>query len=153
LLTLNVGGQGAVLHTINPRLHPDLLAYVINHAEDKVLFVDLTFYKGASALMPKLPSLKALVVMTDKANMPEGVASNVLCYEDMIASESQEYAWPKLDENIAAALCYTSGTTGNPKVSPYPTPVGLAIFILTVFALSGRAFCTAIDRQSSTQCQ
>lgn len=81
-----------------------------------MLFVDLTFYKGASALLPKLPSLKALVVMTDRANMPGGVTSNVLCYEDMIAGESQEYAWPKLDENIAAALCYTSGTTGNPKV-------------------------------------
>ena len=110
-----ISGSGAVLHTINPRLSPEQLGYVINHAEDKVVCVDLTFAKAIAAVLPKLPSVKAVVVLCDKANMPEFDAPNILCYEELIADEKASYAWPSLDERQACSLCYTSGTTGAPK--------------------------------------
>ncbi|MEW5687399.1 MAG: long-chain-fatty-acid--CoA ligase [Pseudomonadota bacterium] len=106
-----VTGIGAVLHTINPRLHYDQIAWVANHAEDSVLFFDITFVEQVSALAPRMGSVKTLVAMTDAAHAPPGV----LVYEDLIAAQAPGFEWPQLDEKSASGLCYTSGTTGNPK--------------------------------------
>jgi len=104
-----VSGSGAVLHTINPRLHPDQIAYIVNHAQDQLLFFDLTFLPLIEAIAPRCPAVKAFVLMTDRAHMPaaSGVA-NLLCYEDLLDGASADYAWPTFDERTAAALCYTS---------------------------------------------
>jgi 3-(methylthio)propionyl---CoA ligase len=110
-----VSGMGAITHTINPRLFPEQIAYIINHAEDGYLFFDLTFVPLVEALAAKLPSVKAFVLMTDRAHMPQAKIPNLLCYEDLIEAEAPDYAWPLLDENTPSSLCYTSGTTGNPK--------------------------------------
>ena len=110
-----ISGSGAVLHTINPRLAPEQLGYVINHAEDKVLCVDLTFAAPLVSLLSKLPSIKAIIVMCDKAKMPKFDKPNVLCYEDLIDNSKEAFDWPSLDERQACSLCYTSGTTGAPK--------------------------------------
>ncbi|MGM0564273.1 MAG: long-chain-fatty-acid--CoA ligase [Pseudomonadota bacterium] len=113
-LYFGVSGMGAVLHTINPRLFPEQIAYIVGHAEDRYLFVDLTFMPLVEALKDKLPSLEGVVVMTDREHMPESELE-LLCYEELIADCSEDFDWPQLDENAGAALCYTSGTTGNPK--------------------------------------
>ncbi len=111
-----VSGSGAVLHTINPRLHPEQIAYIVNHAQDRILCFDLTFLALVEAIAPHCPAVKAFVLMTDRAHMPDGAAvPNLLCYEDLLDCASDDYAWPAFDEDAAAALCYTSGTTGNPK--------------------------------------
>jgi acyl-CoA synthetase (AMP-forming)/AMP-acid ligase II len=110
-----VSGMGAVCHTINPRLFHDQIRYIVNHAEDKILCLDLTFVPLVEKLAADLPKVRHYVVMTDRAHMPETSLPNVLCYEDVIGAESGDYAWPELDENTASSLCYTSGTTGNPK--------------------------------------
>jgi fatty-acyl-CoA synthase len=115
-----VSGSGAVLHTINPRLHPEQIAYIVNHAEDQYLFFDLTFLPLVAAIAPHCPTVKAFVLMSDRAHMPaEAPVPNLLCYEELIEAASDDYAWPVFDENAAAALCYTSGTTGNPKGALY----------------------------------
>ena len=109
-------GSGAVLHTLNPRLHPDQLSYIADHAEDKVLFFDLTFLPLVEAVAGRLKTVKRFVAMTDRAHMP--AASKIpelLCYEELVEAESDRFAWPELDEAQASSLCYTSGTTGNPK--------------------------------------
>jgi len=106
---------GAVYHTINPRLHPDQLIYIVNHAENRYLFVDLTFVPLVEALIDHLPTLEGVVIMTDRAHMPETKLANVLCYEELFEGQPTEIEWPVFDENQAAGLCYTSGTTGNPK--------------------------------------
>jgi len=106
-----VTGIGAVLHTINPRLHDDQIVWVARHAEDSVLFFDITFAEQVAALAPRIPSVRTLVAMTDRAHAPDGA----LVYEDLIASETPEFEWPAIDERQASGLCYTSGTTGNPK--------------------------------------
>jgi fatty-acyl-CoA synthase len=112
-----VAGSGAVIHTINPRLFPDQIAYIANHAEDKVLFFDLTFAPLVEKLAPQLKSVKHFVCMTDQAHMPKG--GDWLCYEDLIEQETPDFVWPGFDEKTAACLCYTSGTTGNPKGALY----------------------------------
>ena len=109
-----VPGMGAVLNTVNPRLYAEQIEYVINHAEDKVLFFDITFAEVIRQLKPKLKFTRTLVVMTDRAHKPAGL-DDCLCYEDLIAAENDDYQWPQFDENRASSLCYTSGTTGNPK--------------------------------------
>jgi 3-(methylthio)propionyl---CoA ligase len=115
-----VSGSGAVLHTINPRLHPDQIAYIVNHADDQLLFFDLTFLPLIEAIAPACPTVKAFVLMSDRAHMPaSGRLANLLCYEDLVDAASGDYAWPELDEHAAASLCYTSGTTGNPKGALY----------------------------------
>jgi len=106
---------GYVLHTINPRLFAEQLAYIINHAEDRVLCFDVTFLPLVEALADKLTSVEAFVVLTAQQNMPESKLSPLLCYETLLQEESEHYSWPQLDENAASVLCYTSGTTGNPK--------------------------------------
>ncbi len=115
-----VSGSGAVLHTVNPRLHPEQIAYIANHAEDQYLFFDLTFLPLIEAVAAHCKTVKAFVLMADRDRMPqETKIANLLCYEDLIASNSDDYEWPLFDENSAASLCYTSGTTGNPKGALY----------------------------------
>ena len=110
-----VAGSGAVIHTINPRLFPEQVIYIANHAEDKVLFVDLTFVPLVEKVAASLQSVKHIVVMTDRAHMPNTALPNVLCYEDLVEAEDDKFEWPTFDEKTASCLCYTSGTTGNPK--------------------------------------
>ena len=114
-----ISGIGAVCHTINPRLFAEQLAYIVNHAQDQVLLVDLTFVPLAEKMAASWPSVRHYVVMTDRAHMQATSLPNVLCYEDIVAAETPELEWPVFDENTAAALCYTSGTTGNPKGALY----------------------------------
>ncbi|MDE2369302.1 MAG: fatty-acid--CoA ligase [Burkholderiales bacterium] len=111
-----VSGSGAVLHTINPRLHPEQVAWIADHAEDRILFFDLTFLPLVEAVAARTKSIRAYVAMTDRAHMPEtSKVPDLLCYEDLIAGASERYTWPVFDENAPSSLCYTSGTTGNPK--------------------------------------
>ncbi len=110
-----VSGMGAVCHTINPRLFPEQIVYIVNHAEDKYIFVDLTFVPLIEKLVGQLPGVKGFVIMTDEAHMPETTLPNVICYETLMASADDDYQWPVFDERTASSLCYTSGTTGNPK--------------------------------------
>ena len=110
-----VSGMGAVIHTINPRLFPDQITYIVNHAEDRYCFFDLTFTPLIERLAPECKSVKGWVAMTDRAHMPSVAIPNLLCYEELLDAENDDFDWPEFDENTAAALCYTSGTTGNPK--------------------------------------
>src|SRR5574340_1805050 len=114
-----VAGSGAVVHTINPRLFHDQIVYIANHAEDKVVLFDLTFAPLVEKIAPQLKTVRHFVAMTDRAHMPKERIPNLLCYEELLAAESAEYDWPSFDERTAACLCYTSGTTGNPKGSLY----------------------------------
>jgi fatty-acyl-CoA synthase len=115
-LYYGISGVEAVMHTINPRLHADQIAYIVDHAEDQYLFFDLTFLPLVRAIAGRCRTVKAFVAMTDRAHMPQdcGIAS-LLCYEDLIEAGASTYAWPNFDEDTACTLCYTSGTTGNPK--------------------------------------
>jgi fatty-acyl-CoA synthase len=114
-----VSGMGAVCHTINPRLFHDQLHYIVNHAEDRIVFLDVTFLPLVEGLAADLQPVRHYVVMTDRAHMPRTSLAGVLCYEELLTAEDADYAWPELDENAASSLCYTSGTTGNPKGSLY----------------------------------
>jgi len=115
-----VSGSGAVLHTLNPRLHPDQVVWIADHAEDQVLFFDLTFLPLIEAVASRIKTIKAFVAMTDRAHMPaSSKVPNLLCYEELIDANSPEFEWPTFDENSASSLCYTSGTTGNPKGALY----------------------------------
>ena len=107
-------GMGAVCHTINPRLFPEQIGYIVNHAEDACLFFDLTFLPLVEKLAPHCPGVKAWIAMTDRAHMPPS-SLDLLCYEDLVNAHSDDFDWPELDELSASSLCYTSGTTGNPK--------------------------------------
>ena len=107
--------SGAVCHTINPRLFPEQVDYIVNHAQDKLVFVDPAFLPLLEGLQDKLTSVEKYVVLTDAGNMPETNLRDAQDYESFIAGQSADYDWPELDENAASALCYTSGTTGNPK--------------------------------------
>jgi fatty-acyl-CoA synthase len=115
-----VSGSGMVMHTCNPRLQAQQLIYIINHAEDAVMLFDATFAPLVKGIAAHCPKVKAWVCLSDAANMAavEGV-SNVLCYEELIAPHSEQFDWPQFDERTGAALCYTSGTTGNPKGALY----------------------------------
>jgi len=111
-----VSGSGSVLHTINPRLHPEQIAWIANHAEDSYLFFDLTFLPIVEAIAAHCRTIKGYVAMIDRAKMPaQSKVPNLICYEDLIDSHSDRYDWPEFDENLASSMCYTSGTTGNPK--------------------------------------
>jgi acyl-CoA synthetase (AMP-forming)/AMP-acid ligase II len=113
-------GSELICHTINPRLFPQQVAWIVNDAEDKVLFVDLNILPLIEKLAPSLPSVKAVVVMVAREHMPaETAIPNLLCYEELVEAEDGHYTWPQFDENTAASLCYTSGTTGNPKGALY----------------------------------
>jgi fatty-acyl-CoA synthase len=110
-----VSGMGAIVHTINPRLFGEQLAYIVNHAEDALVFFDLTFVPLVEKLAPACPGVRAWVAMTDRAHMPASAPPAWLCYEELLDAESDDYTWPEFDENTASGLCYTSGTTGPPK--------------------------------------
>jgi len=110
-----VSGSGYVCHTINPRLFAEQLVFIINHAEDRYIFVDVMFVPLLEALADKIPGVEGFIVLTDEAHMPQTTLPNVHCYETLVAGESDRFAWPQFDERTASALCYTSGTTGNPK--------------------------------------
>ena len=115
-----VSGSGLIVHTCNPRLHLDQLIYIVNHAEDEVLFFDTSFAPLIMGIAGHCPRVRAWICMADAENMPplDGVA-NVFCYETLIESQSDEFQWPEFDEHAGAAICYTSGTTGNPKGALY----------------------------------
>jgi fatty-acyl-CoA synthase len=108
-------GMGAVCHTLNPRLFAEQLCYIINHAEDRIIFTDLTFVGVLAENRAKMTSVKHIVVMTDREGMKGVDLPGALCFEDLVDSGSPDFEWGGFDENTAAALCYTSGTTGNPK--------------------------------------
>jgi fatty-acyl-CoA synthase len=110
-----VSGAGFVCHTINPRLFPEQLVFIINHAEDRWIMTDLMFVPLLESLADKIGNVEGYIIMTDAAHMPKTTLRNVVCYETLLAAESGDYTWPTFDERSASALCYTSGTTGNPK--------------------------------------
>ncbi|MDM0044529.1 3-(methylthio)propionyl-CoA ligase [Variovorax dokdonensis] len=115
-----VSGSGAVLHTLNPRLHPDQVTWIADHAEDQVLFFDLSFLPLIEAVAARVKTIRAFVVMTDREHMPKASkVPGLLCYEDLIDAHSSQFQWPVFDERAASSLCYTSGTTGNPKGALY----------------------------------
>jgi len=114
-----VSGIGAVTHTLNPRLHASQMAYIMNHAEDAYVFVDLNLVGLIEGIESELTKLRGVVIMTDRAHMPETTLANPICYEDLIDGNSDDLDWPVFDENTASSLCYTSGTTGNPKGALY----------------------------------
>jgi 3-(methylthio)propionyl---CoA ligase len=107
--------SGRVLHTVNPRLFIEQLVYIINHAEDGYVFFDPDFTPLVEQLAPQLPQVRGWIALCDKKDMPAVKVGNLLCYETLLAEASADYAWPQFDENTACTLCYTSGTTGNPK--------------------------------------
>lgn len=113
-----ISGIGGVCHTINPRLSAEQMTYITHHAQDRVMFVDITFVPIIEGLADQFPADMRYVVMTDRAHMPESKL-DLLCYEDLIADEPETFDWPQLSEDTAAGLCYTSGTTGNPKGALY----------------------------------
>ena len=113
-----VAGSGLVMHTVNPRLFPEQIAWIIDDAGAETLFVDLTFVPLAEKLAPLCRKLRRIVVMTDRAHMPASLP-DALCYEELLAAQDERFEWPVLDENTACGLCYTSGTTGNPKGAVY----------------------------------
>ena len=119
-LYFGVSGSGRVLHTLNPRLHPDQIAWIVNHAEDQILCFDLTFLPLIKAFHASCPGVKHWVALCDPDLLPADTGIPNLCsYEELLASESDQYVWPNLDENTASSMCYTSGTTGHPKAALY----------------------------------
>ena len=113
-----IAGMGAVTHTVNPRLFPEQIEYIVNHAENQFIFCDTSFADLVAGLMPKLKTVKGVIFMCDRASMPAALP-NALCFEELVAGQDSDFEWPVFDENSAAALCYTSGTTGNPKGALY----------------------------------
>ena len=119
-LYYGVSGSGRVLHTVNPRLHPDQIAWIANHAEDQVLCFDMNFLPLVQAVHSKCPTIKKYIALCDEALLPKDSGiPNLVSYESWIGAESGEYQWPSFDENSASSMCYTSGTTGNPKAALY----------------------------------
>jgi len=114
-----VSGSGMVMHTCNPRLQAQQLIYIINHAEDAVMLFDSTFAPLIKGIAPYCPKVKSWICLSDAANMPTIEGVSTVCYEDLIAPHSEQFEWPEFDERTGAALCYTSGTTGNPKGALY----------------------------------
>ncbi|MBL8519776.1 MAG: long-chain-fatty-acid--CoA ligase [Betaproteobacteria bacterium] len=137
-LYFGVSGMGAVIHTVNPRLFPEQITYIVNHAEDQLLFFDLTFAPLVAKLAPLLKSVRGFVAMTDRAHCPEIPGLTVWCYEDLLSAETDDFDWPLLDEQSPSSLCYTSGTTGNPKGVLYAHRTTL---LHTYAAMSADAFC------------
>ncbi|MGJ4910975.1 fatty-acid--CoA ligase [Bradyrhizobium sp. HKCCYLS2033] len=108
-------GIGAICHTVNPRLFPEQIGWIINHAQDRIVITDLTFVPILEKLADKLPSVERYIVLTDAAHMPQTTLKNAVAYESWIGEADGDFAWGTFDENTAAAMCYTSGTTGDPK--------------------------------------
>ena len=110
-----ITGLGAVYHTVNPRLFDDQIVYIVNHAEDRLILLDLTFVPLVERLAPRLSSIERYVILTDGARLPETSLPNAIAYEDWLSEADEDFAWASFEENTAAGLCYTSGTTGEPK--------------------------------------
>jgi fatty-acyl-CoA synthase len=110
-----ITGIGAVYHTLNPRLFPQQLVWIMNDAEDSLLFVDLTFLPLIEKIAPQVPTLRKIILLTDRAHMPATALANVACYEEWLAESDGDFTWLDFDERTAAGMCYTSGTTGDPK--------------------------------------
>jgi len=108
-------GIGAIYHTVNPRLFPDQVIWIINHAEDRVMMTDLTFVPFLEKIADRLPTIERYILLTDAAHMPKTTLKNAVAYEDWIAEGDGDFKWASFDENTAAGMCYTSGTTGHPK--------------------------------------
>src|SRR5579871_4959220 len=108
-------GIGAICHTVNPRLFPEQIAWIVNHAQDRIVINDITFVPLLEQIADKMPSVERFIVLTDKAHMPQTTLKNAVNYEDWIAEADGKIKWKEFDENTAAAMCYTSGTTGDPK--------------------------------------
>ena len=108
-------GIGAIYHTVNPRLFPEQIVWIVNHAEDRVMMTDLTFVPLLEKLADKLPTIERYVIFTDAAHMPQTTLKNAVPYEEWITEADGDFSWKSFDENTAAGMCYTSGTTGNPK--------------------------------------
>lgn len=115
-----ISGIGAICHTINPRLFPEQMTYIVNHAQDTMLFLDTTFVPLVQKLKPTFSPIRTYIALTDRAHMPDDeTIPGLLCYEDLLAAQAPSIVWPEFDENSACALCYTSGTTGDPKGALY----------------------------------
>ena len=114
-----IAGIGAIYHTLNPRLFPDQIAWIANHAEDRALFFDISFADIVAKIAPALKKVELYVALTDRAHLPDAKIPNLIAYEDFIAGSSGAFAWRNFDEHTACGLCYTSGTTGNPKGALY----------------------------------
>ncbi|MHB0774078.1 long-chain-fatty-acid--CoA ligase [Halomonas sp. WWR20] len=138
-LYYGVSGVGAICHTLNPRLHPEQLAYIVNHAQDRYLFVDLTFVPLLEKVHEHFQGVKGYVIMTDREHMPDTSLPNAHCYETLLEEQPTHYDWPEFDERQASSLCYTSGTTGNPKGVLY-SHRSTVLHSLSVLALPGVDF-------------
>jgi 3-(methylthio)propionyl---CoA ligase len=139
-----VSGSGMVCHTINPRLFPEQIAYIINHAGDRVLFIDPCFIDLLESIADRLEQVMAIVVMTDVAHMPTSSKFPTLaCYEELLELQPAHFEWPELEENTAAGMCYTSGTTGEPKGVLYSHRStvlhAMAVCLPDVFGLDARS--------------
>ena len=110
-----ISGMGAICHTLNFRLHPEQAVYIINHADDKIIFCEVPFIPIMEGLKDQLPCVEKYIILCDEADMPETGLKNAISYEEYISSGDEDYVWPALDDDAACGLCYTSGTTGNPK--------------------------------------
>ena len=114
-LYYGISGMGAVMHTINFRLHPEQVVYIINHAENRIIFTETVFAPLLEAVQDKCPTVEQYVLLCSKEEMPESNLKNAVSYEEFIEKGDENYEWPLLDEDAPCGLCYTSGTTGNPK--------------------------------------
>ena len=110
-----ISGMGAICHTLNFRLHPEQAVYIINHADDKIIFCEVPFIPILEGLKDQLPCVEKYIILCDEADMPETGLKNAISYEEYINSGDEDYVWAKMDDDAACGLCYTSGTTGNPK--------------------------------------
>ena len=139
-----ISGIGAVCHTINPRLFPEQITYIANHAGDSMLFFDLTFLPLVEKLAPDCKTITTFVAMTDQEHMPrKAQVPDLKCYEDLLAEAAPEFSWPEFDEHAACALCYTSGTTGEPKGVLYSNR---SMLLHTFFLISTRPDLFAHNR-------
>ena len=119
-LYFGVSGSGRVLHTVNPRLLPEQIAWIVNHAEDQVLCFDTTFLPIVQGIHAHCKTVKRWIALCDEDKLPKDTGiPNLISYEAWIGQQSPDYTWPVLDENTASSMCYTSGTTGNPKAALY----------------------------------
>jgi len=139
-----ISGIGAVCHTINPRLFPEQIIYIANHAGDSMLFFDLTFQPLVEKLAPSCQTIKTFVAMTDQEHMPrKAPMADLKCYEEQLAQVAPDFSWPEFDEHAACALCYTSGTTGEPKGVLYSNR---SMLLHTFFLISTRPDLFALNR-------